>query len=82
MASTSQAAACSGISARWLVCKEVVPGRIYISAMPTYRGLQLAQERYHFRTIINLYPEYTPEQSPHWPDELRFARERGLDLPG
>ncbi len=62
--------------------REVVPGRIYISAMPTYRGLKLAQERYHFRTIINLYPEYTPEQSPHWPDELRFARENGLKYLG
>ncbi len=62
--------------------REVVPGRIYISAMPTYRGLQLAQKRYHFRTIINLYPEYTPEQSPHWPDELHFARERGITYVG
>ena len=58
--------------------REVVPGRLYISAMPTYRGLTLAQERYHFRTIVNLYPEDTPEQSPHWPDELRFAREHGV----
>jgi hypothetical protein len=62
--------------------REVIPGRIYISAMPTYRGLKLAQERYHFRTIINLYPEYTPEQSPHWPDELRFAREHGISYFG
>ena len=61
---------------------EVVPGRLYLSAMPTYLGLKLAQERYHFRTIINLYPEYTPEQSPHWPDELRFAREHGLNYVG
>ena len=60
--------------------KEVVPGRLYLSAMPTYLGLKLAQERYHFRTIINLYPEYTPEQSPHWHDELRFAREHGSEL--
>ena len=36
--------------------REVVPGRIYLSAMPTYRGLELAQERHHFRTIINLFP--------------------------
>ena len=56
--------------------REVDPGRIYFSAMPTYQGLKLAQERYHFRTIINLFPESTPEQSPHWPDELRFARTR------
>jgi len=62
--------------------REVVPGRIYISAMPTYRGLELAQARHHFRTIINLFPEYTPERSPLLPDELRFARERGLNYVG
>ena len=62
--------------------KEVVPGRIYLSAMPTYLGLQLAQPRYHFRTIINLYPEHTPEQSPYWREELRFAREHGLNYFG
>ena len=62
--------------------REVIPGRLYLSAMPTYLGLKLAQERYHFRTIINLYPEYTPEQSPHWQDELRFTREHGLKYAG
>jgi Tyrosine phosphatase family len=62
--------------------REVDPGRIYVSAMPTYRGLKLAQERYHFRTIINLFPESTPEQSPYWPDELRFAREHNLNYVG
>ena len=62
--------------------REVEPGRIYVSAMPTYQGLKLAQERYHFRTIINLFPESTPEQSPHWPDELRFAREHNLNYVG
>ena len=44
--------------------QEVVPGRLYLSAMPTYRGLKLAQERYHFRTIINLYPELHPGAEP------------------
>jgi Tyrosine phosphatase family len=62
--------------------KEVIPGRLYLSAMPTYRGLQLAQPRYHFRTIINLYPELTPEQSPHWHDELQFVHEHGLTYVG
>ena len=62
--------------------KEVIPGRLYLSAMPTYLGLKLAQQRYHFRTIINLYPEHTPEQSPYWHDELRFAREHGLSYVG
>jgi hypothetical protein len=58
--------------------REVAPGRLYVSEMPTYRTLQMVQERFHFRSIIDLFPEYTPEQSPHWPDELRFAREHGL----
>ncbi len=62
--------------------REVVPDRIYISAMPTRWGLELAQERHHFRTIINLFPEYTPERSPLWPDELRFVREHGLNYVG
>jgi hypothetical protein len=62
--------------------REVVPGRLYLSAMPTYTGLRLAHERHHFRTIINLFPELTPEQSPLWPDELRFAREHGLKYVG
>jgi protein tyrosine phosphatase (PTP) superfamily phosphohydrolase (DUF442 family) len=62
--------------------REVVPGRLYISAMPTYAGMRLAYERHHFRTIINLFPELTPEQSPHWPDELKFVREHGLKYVG
>jgi hypothetical protein len=62
--------------------REVVSGRIYISAMPTYWGLELAQERHHFKTIINLYPEHTPTGSPLLPDELRFAEEHGLAYVG
>jgi predicted protein tyrosine phosphatase len=58
--------------------REVVAGRVYISAMPSYWGLELAQERHHFRTIINLFPEYTDERSADLPDELRFAREHGI----
>jgi hypothetical protein len=58
--------------------REVVPGRIYVCAMPTYQGLALAQERHHFRTIINLFPEHTPEGSPLLPEELRFVRDYGL----
>ena len=50
--------------------------------MPTYQGLELAQERHHFRTIINLFPEHTPERSPLWPDEVRFAHEHGLNYVG
>ncbi len=62
--------------------REVVPGRIYISAMPTYGGLELAQERHHFKTIINLYPEHTSTGNPLLPDELRFAKQHGIAYVG
>lgn len=58
--------------------REIVPGKLYLSAMPTYRGLALAQGRHHFKTIVNLFPEHTSMRSPHWPDEQRFAREHGI----
>ncbi|QEH37212.1 Tyrosine phosphatase family protein [Aquisphaera giovannonii] len=58
--------------------REIVPGRIYLSAMPTYEGLALAQQRHHFKTIINLFPEFTKERSERLPDELRFVRDHGL----
>jgi protein tyrosine phosphatase (PTP) superfamily phosphohydrolase (DUF442 family) len=58
--------------------RAVVPGRIYISAMPDPTGLALAQRRHGFRTIINLFPEDTPLRSPHLEAEERFAREQGL----
>lgn len=58
--------------------REIIPGRLYLSAMPTHAGLALAQPRYHFKTIINLFPEFTKEGSPHWPDELAFARANGI----
>jgi len=58
--------------------KVVEPGRIYISAMPTWRGLEVAHARRPFRTIINLFPEDTPQRSPLLPDELRFARTHGI----
>jgi hypothetical protein len=53
--------------------KAVVPGKIYISAMPTYRGLEIVQKRHKFKTIINLFPEDTELRSPLWPQELRFV---------
>ena len=58
--------------------KEVVPDQIYISAMPTRRGLEVAQSRHHFRTIINLFPEETAQRSPLVGDERKFAREHGI----
>ena len=68
----------SGIELTWYHrpidrLRTVVPGRIYMSAMPTARGLEVAQSRHHFKTIINLFPEDTPYRSPRLPDELRFA---------
>jgi hypothetical protein len=62
--------------------REMIPGRLYLSAMPTFRGLEIAQERHHFRSIFNLFPEQTPLQSPDWPDEMRFVREHGLKYIG
>jgi hypothetical protein len=56
----------------------LVPGTIFISAMPTPRGLEIAQRRHHFKTIINLFPEDTPLRSPYHPAELRFAAEHGI----
>ncbi len=62
--------------------RAVVPGKIYISAMPTRRGLEIAQSRHHFRTIINVFNEDTSQRSPLLPDELRFVREHGLNYYG
>jgi predicted protein tyrosine phosphatase len=50
--------------------------------MPTYEGLRLAHQRHHFKTIINLFPENTPERSPLLPEELRFVRDHGLNYVG
>jgi hypothetical protein len=58
--------------------REVVPGKIFISAMPTGRGLAIAQARHHFKTIINLFPEDTPLRSPRLPEEYRFVARHGL----
>jgi hypothetical protein len=62
--------------------RAVVPGKIYISAMPTARGLEVANGRHHFKTIINLFPEDTPLRSPRLPQELRFARRNGIHYVG
>lgn len=62
--------------------RTVEPGKIYISAMPTRRGLEVAQQRLHFKTIINLFPEDTPLRSPRLPDELQFAKEHGIHYLG
>lgn len=62
--------------------RTVEPGKIYISAMPTKRGLEVAQQRHHFKTIINLFPEDTPLRHPLLPDELQFAKENGIQYVG
>jgi hypothetical protein len=75
---------------RWLIwyqrpierLRTVAPGRVYLSAMPTYRGLQLAKERLGIRTIINVFNEHGPLRSPYLDDELRFAREHGVNYVG
>ncbi len=62
--------------------RAVVPGRIYMSAMPTGRGLEIAQARHHFKTIINLFPENTPLRSPRLPEELKFAERYKINYVG
>ncbi len=62
--------------------KVIEPGRILISAMPTPRGLEIAQARHHFKTIVNLFPEDTPLRSPYHDDEVKFAREHGIKYVG
>ncbi len=58
--------------------KTVESGKIYMSAMPTKEGLEVAQARHHFKTIINLFPENTRLRSPRLPDELKFAKDHGI----
>lgn len=58
--------------------KEVVPGRVYISAMPDGKGLEIAHKRHQFKTIINLFAEDTPQRSPLWPQELAFVKKTGV----
>jgi hypothetical protein len=62
--------------------RAIVPGRIFISAMPTEWGLGVVHERHHFKTIINLFPEDTPLRSPRHPDEVRFAETHGIRYVG
>ncbi len=55
-----------------------MPGKVFICAMPTPEGLEVAHQRHGFKTIINLFPEHTDARSPLFPAELRFAREHGI----
>jgi protein tyrosine phosphatase (PTP) superfamily phosphohydrolase (DUF442 family) len=72
-----------GISLAWFHrplerLREVDQGKLYISAMPTYQGLQVAYDRHNFKTIINIFPEDTYQRSPRLPDEHRFVKEHGI----
>ncbi|WP_158633617.1 protein tyrosine phosphatase [Tautonia sociabilis] len=59
--------------------REIEPGRIYISAMPHGRGLELAHRRHGFKTIINLFQEDLPGlRSPHLDAEIAFAKRHGI----
>jgi hypothetical protein len=58
--------------------RAVVPGQIYISAMPTREGLEVEYQRIPFKTIINLFPEETDRRNTRLPGELRFVREHRL----
>ena len=60
--------------------RAVVPGRVYVSAMPTYEGLAAEASRLPFRTIVNLFPEESRKDrlGDRLPGELRFVRERGI----
>jgi hypothetical protein len=58
--------------------RAIEPGKIYMSAMPTLRGLEIERARIPFRTIINLFPEATAQGSPLSPGEIKFANEHGI----
>lgn len=58
--------------------KVVIPGQLYVSAMPPPAGLALANERHHFKTIVNLFNEDTPLRHPNFPKELAYAQSHGI----
>jgi protein tyrosine phosphatase (PTP) superfamily phosphohydrolase (DUF442 family) len=63
--------------------RAIVPGRIFISGMPTRRGLEVAHRRHRFKTIVNLFPEDLPGlRSPLLDDEVRFAHAHGITYVG
>lgn len=60
--------------------REIEPGRIYISAMPHGKGLEVAHRRHEFKTIINLFQEDLPGlRSPHLDDELAFVEAHDIN---
>lgn len=63
--------------------REIDPGKVYISAMPHGKGLEILQRRHGFKTIINLFQEDLPGlRSPHLDDEIAFAEAHGINYVG
>lgn len=58
--------------------KVIIPGQLYVSAMPPPHGLALAHKRHHFKTIINLFNEDTPQRHPDFPAEMAYAKANGI----
>ena len=58
--------------------KVIIPGQLYVSAMPPPKGLALAAQRHHFKTIINLFNEDSPQRHPNFPKELAYAQSHGI----
>lgn len=61
------------------------PGRVHISALPTMKGLEIAQARHGYKTIINLFPEIGHRANPKAHLERQFAVDHGiryLESPG
>jgi hypothetical protein len=58
--------------------KVIIPGQLYVSAMPPPKGLALANERHQFETIINLFNEDTPQRHPNYPAEVAYAKSHGI----
>ncbi len=58
--------------------RAIVSGKIFISAMPTRRGLEIAHRRHHFKTIVNLFPEDSEYRSSRLPEELAFVKKNNI----
>ena len=59
---------------------EVVPGRIYRSAQPNYRELEVIKRETGIRAIINLRGAGGVHRDGKCQEEARFAAEKGINL--
>jgi hypothetical protein len=88
LAAVSGALVAVGLGSFWLHrpidrFREVVPGKIFLSAMPTPDGLPIVHARHQFKTIINLFQEDLPGlRHPLLDQEMKFARENGINYIG